>query len=418
MLSITDSDDTDSPSSVSLDVALQTVVNNTAIRLLRGYQKAKFSKSITEGISQAGGVRTHGSGPSDAGASGGGGVSQASHGSSSSSNTHQQASRASGSTKKRSCDDEDQESRPPVKRRTIDPKGSEHTMKRFASPYWKHDPRQHGNCFKAELKLISRVKQHLARVHYREFYCERCLQVSKSKESHEAHLEQNCDYVSRDRLGTISHEQHRHLHRKSNKSSTESEKWFVVWDIVMPGKPRPSSPYMNPDLSQDLHEFQAYLRENLSIALRQELQADGIILQPEQPNEESLTEAASNRALSMLCDDWAARKAEEEQSYNGAMPVNYRVGGSPSRRPPPVASLPDSGVDVGSRAAVNVAQNAATLPMLLEEPDADIGDNSSGQAGAEAQVQSDFFELDLDNFDWDSFVQGLDSDYENAGNVN
>lgn len=165
------------------------------------------------------------------------------------------------------------------------------------------------------------MKQHLSRAHYRETYCERCLHISPDKESHQAHLQQQCEYRAAEHLDGISHNQHRALSRKSNKTYTESQKWFVIWDIVLPGKTRASSPYVEPGLSQDIHEFREYLRGYGPSTLRRQIQEAGIALESRQTDEDAVFQAASNRALDMLFDHWAARMAAEEGPYNAMMPV-------------------------------------------------------------------------------------------------
>lgn len=62
----------------------------------------------------------------------------------------------------------------------------------------------------------------------------------------------------------------------------------------------------------------------------------------------------------------------------------------------------------------NAAQDAAELPVLPEVLDTDMLDDPSGLATPEAQIQSESFELDMGVFDWESYIQGLDSDLHNA----
>ncbi|KAK7985786.1 hypothetical protein PG988_003408 [Apiospora saccharicola] len=386
-----------------------TFVDNAAIKLLRAYHQAKCSGTIIDDFNQAHGVRTRGSGPSNAEASVNGGPYQASHGSNSSNKTPQGPS----PRQKRSRDEDDQNSQPPGKRVPLGPQSSQDKRRWFACPYWKHDPRHHRACSKLELTKISYVKQHLSRAHYRETYCERCLHISSNKESHQAHLQQQCEYRAPELLVGISHDQHRALSRKSNRAHTESQKWYGIWDIVLPGKTQPASPYIELGVSQDIHEFREYLHEHGPSTLRREIQAAGMTLESQQTDENTVFRAATNRALDMLFDHWAAGRSEEEAPCNTMMSVWNGAEASASRQPPPGESLPDSGIDVGNPASAN----AASLPVAAKAPDADMVDDPSGQAGPEAQVQSDPFELDLDSFDWESFVQELGSDSETEGNV-
>jgi hypothetical protein len=56
----------------------------------------------------------------------------------------------------------------------------------------------------------------------------------------------------------ITHQQQRRLSRKSRSSLSEPERWFDIWDIVFPGRPRPASPYVDANFSEDLSRFREF----------------------------------------------------------------------------------------------------------------------------------------------------------------
>ncbi|SPQ24621.1 67585750-113b-4780-a839-bc8f1f764144 [Thermothielavioides terrestris] len=105
---------------------------------------------------------------------------------------------------------------------------------------------------------ISRVKQHLSRKHAPEFYCEYCMAVLPNKQAHQAHVEARACSYRACRFPGITHQQQRELSRRSKPNLSEPERWFAIWDIVFPGRPRPASPYIDTDLSEDLCQFKEF----------------------------------------------------------------------------------------------------------------------------------------------------------------
>lgn len=188
--------------------------------------------------------------------------------------------------------DEDGSQRPPPKK--VKQK-QETQQKLLACPFWKLDPFKHRVCFSLRLHGIPRVKQHLTRNHTPTFYCQRCLVIFQDQETHERHV--MCapgNYCTRNpsaRLDGISPQQQRELSRKSNAAFSEAEKWFAIWDIVLPGHQRPSSPYVDGQLSEDCSLFQEHCLNHGPEILAQVVEASGALSMAE------LDEEARSRAL-------------------------------------------------------------------------------------------------------------------------
>ncbi|KAK7915215.1 hypothetical protein PG985_012918 [Apiospora marii] len=407
MLSIPGTDDLRPQAAhINLNASLGAIVNLVVSKLIQQYRSVTNSRSTDPATTLSGTtfIQTHGSGSTNANSSARGkkNIGSTSGSQSTFNKSGQQSSRDSNSGYKRAGDEDNQELRPPPKRATADAPDGQVVKKHFACPFWKHEPHRQRPCFRVMLTKISYVKQHLHRVHYRETYCERCLHVSPDKESHHVHLQQQCEYRPSELLDWISHEQHHALSRKSNKAYTETQKWFVIWDIVMPGKPRPTSPYMEPGLSQDIHEFQEYLLLHGPGTLRREIEAAGVSLESGDTNEENLFQVAANRAFDMLFQHWATGRPEEESSRNALVPAGNGPEVTASERPLFGESLLDSGIEVENPARISAVQHGTSLPVEPEASEVSRTHDSSTLVAPEADVNSDPF-----GFEWDIKPTGL-----------
>lgn len=159
-----------------------------------------------------------------------------------------------------SLDDEDdggQDSRPmsSFKRRR---EGQESRLS-FACPFFKKDPAKWRACHKHELRKISYVKQHLYRTHNAQPYCPICGEIFKAYQREERlnqHLRlRECEPKTFEPPQGITWQQREQLSRRVPARLSEEEQWFMVFDIVFPGHPRPSTPYIHPDMSEDLSSY-------------------------------------------------------------------------------------------------------------------------------------------------------------------
>lgn len=149
------------------------------------------------------------------------------------------------------------------------PKANEHNKRVFACPFWKKDPIKHKKCFMAVLTRIRDVKQHLRRKHMQPVFCPRCgMEFGKrgltalGKHLRAAKLCGNGTFLEPEGVTPLQDEA---LGRYSDRSADEAEQWYVIWGYLFPGGPdgmpplpRPTSPYVDEDLSEDIlafHEF-------------------------------------------------------------------------------------------------------------------------------------------------------------------
>ncbi|KAK4198043.1 hypothetical protein QBC40DRAFT_332113 [Triangularia verruculosa] len=195
------------------------------------------------------------------------------------------------------------------------------SLKLLACPFWKLEPEKHRKCFKMELKNTSRVKQHLERKHHPDYYCERCKVVFLEQDDHHQHLTQVCTLVENATLNGITHQQHRQLSRRSDSDLSEEDKWFAMWDIVFPGKPRPSSAYVDRVLSEDICQFLEFQQRHGHLIAAEELRRSGILRnfsasdsdQGSEDSESGVTELvfqeAIERVFSLIHDAWLATRS-------------------------------------------------------------------------------------------------------------
>lgn len=132
--------------------------------------------------------------------------------------------------------------------------------KYFACPFLKFDQTSYKKCCTKKLSRIQDVKQHLARCHTPERYCQRC---QKKDFDDDASLQKHiaaakCSYNDATMLEGITYEQRRELNRKSKPSLGESGQWFAIWEILFSGHERPESVYNEESSSLENHPFSEY----------------------------------------------------------------------------------------------------------------------------------------------------------------
>ncbi|KAK3377969.1 hypothetical protein B0H63DRAFT_231585 [Podospora didyma] len=255
--------------------------------------------------------------------------------------------------------DKDQDSYKPLSKKRARRERPDTTARVLACHFWKNDPEKHRCCFKSELNTVSRVKQHLWRKHTPEYYCERCKVILSDEQTHTLHLEQTpvCELNQDATLDGITHQQQRKLSRRSKKTLDESEQWFVIWDDLFPRQGRPSSPYMDADLSEDVYRYRRYVQRTGHEVLTEELRRRGILLSLQQEDtdadmavREKAVREALRISLDLMLSDWlSSRSAGEASSASSELreplPCPKRQKRPRSPRPPtPSDSFADSGI--------------------------------------------------------------------------
>lgn len=261
-------------------------------------------------------------------------------------------------------------------------RGDERGRLSFACPFFKKDPVRWRPCYKHELRRIRDVKQHLRRAHPVRPYCPTCGEVFEDDPTEDRlnrHLRsRECQPKAFDRPQGITWQQREQLSRRVPARLSEADQWFVVFDTVFPGHPRPPTPYVDPDMSEDLSsyfEFSAargsqILRQSISRHARSFASVDGDALEsllrqglddlrvewfssrsgalgpPSRPGTEQTTPASSNfdgPGSSLDADAVSLRTPDRGASPFRAAVVDERADLATGRRRPRAVADPYSG---------------------------------------------------------------------------
>ncbi|KAK2610059.1 hypothetical protein N8I77_003516 [Diaporthe amygdali] len=120
------------------------------------------------------------------------------------------------------------------------------TRRQLACPFQKLDSHKHHECLKYALHRIKDVKQHVYRRHKQpDYYCARCFEIFKTAETRDEHARRrSCDNLDTPGFEGISDEQRSKLNKSSSRGLDTQGQWFEMWDIIFPGKERPSSAWV------------------------------------------------------------------------------------------------------------------------------------------------------------------------------
>ncbi|KPM34595.1 hypothetical protein AK830_g11970 [Neonectria ditissima] len=131
----------------------------------------------------------------------------------------------------------------------------------LACPFYKHDPIRHRRCHTYVMKRISYVKQHLQRNHQQPIHCMVCMAVFDDEDRLFEHTRaQSCEMRPRDqRPDGMTPRQQKQLAVRANQKKNEAEQWYEIYSMLFPGADRPSSPYVNRALSEDMSSFREFV---------------------------------------------------------------------------------------------------------------------------------------------------------------
>ncbi|KAJ9609780.1 hypothetical protein H2200_006108 [Cladophialophora chaetospira] len=135
-----------------------------------------------------------------------------------------------------------------------DPDAPQTPEKLFACPFCKYDKskyseqnvheKQYRGCSSGYWPDISRLKQHLYRVHWRRTHCTRCYTKFDKKEQLDQHRRAaipcmlvDCPYPEK------FHEAQYNDIRRKRPASTPEQVWYTIYSILFPGLPQPVTPY-------------------------------------------------------------------------------------------------------------------------------------------------------------------------------
>ncbi|KAH6989653.1 hypothetical protein BKA56DRAFT_258911 [Ilyonectria sp. MPI-CAGE-AT-0026] len=321
-------------------------------------------------------------------------------------------------------DDADQDGfqRPPQKKTNRD--AAEASKKSFACPFLKKDPMEHRDCCTRKLSRIRDVKQHLARRHTPERYCQLCFETSFATErSLQNHIkERSCSGQDPSTLKGISYDQHRQLSKKSNPVLGEEGQWFAIWDVIFPESPdKPVSAYIDTGLSVEMWLFREYSYSFGPAMLREQIMSD-----PDCMRQES-TEEDQQRSLDRVIAEGITHLFEtwrSAQSTGAPLSRNQRSNNPQTGQATPLSSIADSGFATESNASslenrsqVEEGGSHVRMMNMTCPPPPTI-------AAAESQIPIPTYDMTMeasdihDSQDWLGFIANMDNmgDFNANGN--
>lgn len=237
----------------------------------------------------------------------------------------------------------------------------------LACPFWKKDPIRHRNCFRG-VKRIRDVKQHLRRNHTQPKFCRRCgtefgnEEAALSEHLRAADLCEIRYFQDPDGI-TVLHE--KALKRHSDRGANEAAQWYAIWDYLFPSgqsggippPPRPSSPYVDNDLSEDMSSFREFSHREGWQALATDRDLNHVTL--------SVDEDMLQRCLDRIYENWLAKRDTSSQQSLDESSVT--LSGS---------STPDESVPTSDTTSFDHQFIDDSFMTLSEIPaDLDFGDN-------------------------------------------
>ncbi len=220
----------------------------------------------------------------------------------------------------------------------------------LACPFLKFDPSSHSGCSSRRLTTISSVKEHLRRRHFHPFSCSRCWEVFEDQDGETKHI-RDCDkfpkmfseppFVNRDKMERMNVE---------SRHPVPAGRWYELYDILFPGQPPPTSPYLENTLVLELADIRQFCMSSgpqiVCDVLRQfDAAGDGVSLASLHTDN---TSAILCAAVDRVFDHWEKEQRSGESTLESCSdPVRSRAGcPPPAMRSPP---NPSDLLGVGAR---------------------------------------------------------------------
>ncbi|KAI1161388.1 hypothetical protein F5B18DRAFT_628405 [Nemania serpens] len=208
------------------------------------------------------------------------------------------------------------------------------------------------------MKDIRRVKQHLRRGHKKPLHCPTCWETFKTEETFYSHIRgRSCLPQPNRALEGVTSTQQEHLDRKVDRKLSRSDQWYSIFSILFPDSPRPSSAYMESDLSAELLDFQKFMAtDGLEIVERTAHEQIPASLIPQTEEIVTFSQLLFQQAIPEIL-----KKYEATRQHNNSPDSGYDSLNIPSSS----HSMPDEQkVDEGTR----MEPNFETIYPILEDP--------------------------------------------------
>lgn len=140
------------------------------------------------------------------------------------------------------------------------------------------------------------------------WYCPSCLIIFPDEPNYDQHVRSGTCSHQPCKFNGITHQQQRKISKRSKPNTTDSERWFVIWDIVFPDQTRPASAYMDSELSEDLSRFKEFAQARGPAVMAAEIQANCSAADPG-----PVLEAAISRGFDVLFETWLAERGSPRE---------------------------------------------------------------------------------------------------------
>ncbi|KAJ2967713.1 hypothetical protein NUW58_g10386 [Xylaria curta] len=121
----------------------------------------------------------------------------------------------------------------------------------------------------------------------------------------------------------VSERQKAQLGRRVSSKMTEEQQWYTIFDILFPGAPRPISPYVDTELTEELAGFQDFLVDRGPALLTQFLRQRGentSDLPQEERDLASFQETVLADGLRFICERWADDSRTSDDTAQSDVP--------------------------------------------------------------------------------------------------
>ena len=108
-------------------------------------------------------------------------------------------------------------------------------------------------------------------------YCCICMCTFDSEEDRDIHTrEQSCEQRPVIYWDCVSEAQKKQLQKYSPRSISEEEQWYKIFEILFPDHPRPCSPYLDSELSDEINAFKDFASNEARSVLRERMALEGL----------------------------------------------------------------------------------------------------------------------------------------------
>lgn len=178
------------------------------------------------------------------------------------------------------------------------------------------------------------------------------------------------------------------LKRYSERGGDKAVQWYVIWDYLFPGgpngkppPPRPTSPYVDQDLSEDMSSFREFAHREGWRALANDPDLSHVAL--------SVDEELLQRCLDRIHENWLAKRGNRSQQSREESPVTLSDSSTPDESEP-------------------ASDSTSTDPQILDDNIMTLSDFAS-----DPNFDNNFFGPQIDGL-FDNFIEMPSMDTSSA----